>query len=241
MRCGGLFGGVVALAMCASAWAEEVTLYLMDVPPYAMDVPEGRGMVGDVVLEAMRRAGYTPKVQVVPSPRALQQVPKLEDVLIIPLARLKERETQFTWVAHILDVDRAFYTQERRVASFAEARASFQTIAVSRASAGYFILLEQGFAKEQIVEVNQGVTAPKMLQLGRVDAWYNPVLEAERLQNELEGPRFVRSTLLGPTGQYLGCSRQCNPVLVQKLSSAIRDMQKDGTAQRMIARYNLPH
>ena len=226
------------LLTCLPLCAQEVTLYLMDVPPYAMDTPEGKGMVGDVVLEAMRRAGYTPKVLVVPSPRALQQVPKLEDVLIIPLARLKEREAQFTWVSHILDVERAFYTRDRKVTSFAEARVAFQTIAVSRGSAGYFILLDQGFDKEQILEVNQGITAPKLLQLGRVDAWYNPVLEAERLQGELEGgPRFVASALLGPTGQYLGCAKVCSPELVRRLSGALREMQKDGTAQKIMARY----
>ncbi len=237
MRFRGAWVGLWLLA-CLPLRAQEVPLYLMDVPPYAMDAPEGKGMVGDVVLEAMRRAGYTPKVLVVPSPRALQQVPKMEDVLIIPLARLREREAQFTWIAHILDVERAFYTRERKVASFAEARAAFQTVAVSRGSAGYFILLEQGFDKEQILEVNQGLTAPKMLQLGRVDAWYNPVLEADRLQGELEGsPRFVASTLLGPTGQYLGCAKACNPAMVHRLSSAIREMQKDGTVQKIIARY----
>lgn len=232
------FSPGVLLALAASAVsAQDVTLYVMDVPPYAMDTPQHKGMVGDVVLEAMRRTGYQAKLVVVPSPRALAAVPTMTDTLIIPLARTRDRESSYTWIAHVLNVERAFYTLDRKVNSFAEAKAVFKSIGVARASAGYRILMEQGFDPEQVQVVNQGVSAAKMLQSRRIDAWYNPVLEADALQREAGGPPFVMSTLLGPTEQYLACSKVCDPKLVSTLSNAIKAMQRDGTAQKMMGSY----
>lgn len=228
----------LALAWLASAVsAQEVTMYVMEVPPYAMDTPQQKGMLGDVVLEAMRRSGYQARLVVVPSPRALAAVPTMTDTLIIPLARTKDRESKFTWIAHVLNVERAFFTLDRKVGSFAEAKAAFKSIGVARASAGYYILLEQGFDPEQVQVLNQGVSAAKMLQSRRIDAWYNPVLEAELLQREAGGPPFAMSTMLGSTEQYLGCSKVCDPNLVAALSGAIKAMQKDGSAQKIINSY----
>lgn len=239
MRVCALLMGLLALGI-SPLQAQEVNLYLMEVPPYAMDTPQGKGMLGDVVMEAARRAGLQPKIVVVPSPRALMEVPKLDDTLIIPLARLKDREAHYTWIAHIVDVERAFYTRDKKIDSFEQARTSLQAIGVSRGSAGYLILLEQGFSKEQLIEVNQGASAAKMLALGRLDAWYNPVLEAERLQAEIGKERLVMGKPLGTTGQYLACSKRCNPDLVNRLSHAIKDMQRDGSAKKLIGAYLPP-
>lgn len=217
--------------------ATELPLYLMEVPPITLNQPERKGMVGDVTLEALRRAGYAHRLVVLPSPRALATVPLLRDTLIIPLARLGSREQSFTWIAEIMQVERAFFTRERRIQSFAEARASLGRIAVSRATAGYSILLEQGFAPEQIVEVNQGLPALHMLQAGRVDAWYNPILEAQLLQREGTGRPLVMGAALGSTGQYLACSRHCDPELVRRLAAAVQGMREDGSLQRITGRY----
>lgn len=225
--------GLAAGALAAA----ELPLYLMEVPPITLNQPQRKGIVGDVTLEALRRAGYAHRLVVVPSPRALATVPLLRDTLIIPLARIASREQSFTWIAKIMQVERAFFTRERRIRSFAEARASLGHIAVSRGSAGYSILLEQGFAPAQIVEVNQGPSALHMLQAGRVDAWYNPILEAQLLQREGAGLRLVMGKPLGATGQYLACSRQCDPELVRRLARAVQEMRADGSLERIQARY----
>lgn len=226
--------------LLADARAQELPLYLMEVPPITINQPERKGIVGDITLEALRRAGYQHQLVVVPNPRALASVPLLRDTLIIPLARLASRERSFTWIAEIMQVERAFYSRKRRIESFAEARASLHSIAVSRGTAGYTILLEQGFAASQIVEVNQGPSALHMLRAGRVEAWYNPVLEADLLQREAGGPALVRGAALGSTGQYLACSRRCDAVLVRRLAEAVHSMRADGSLERIKARYLQP-
>jgi polar amino acid transport system substrate-binding protein len=216
---------------------EDINIYLMEVKPYTIDAPEKKGIVGDVVLEAMRRAGYRPNIIVVPSPRALLLVPDLQNTLIIPLARLKEREADFTWIARVTNVDRAFFTLDKKVNSFAEAKASFKSIGVSRGSAGLRILLDQGFDKAQIAEVDQGVTAVKMLQAERFEAWYNPIREAQDLEKEAGAPAFVMSPPLGPTEQYLGCSKRCDETLVRRLAEEIKEMRQEGIIKKIVASY----
>jgi polar amino acid transport system substrate-binding protein len=229
---------ILLVQLVAPAMAdEEITLYLMEVKPYTIDSPERKGIVGDVVLEAMRRAGYRPKIIVVPSPRALLLVPDLQNTLIIPLARLKEREADFTWIARVMNVDRAFFTIDKKVNSFDEAKATFKSIGVARGSAGLRILLDQGFDKAKIEEVNQGVTAVKMLQAERFEAWYSPILEAQQLEKDAGAPEFAMSPPLGPTEQYLGCSKRCDETMVKRLSEVIKEMRQEGLIKKIAASY----
>jgi len=230
---------VIALTgiLLARVQAEELTLYLMEVPPFALNEPTRKGIVGDVVLEAARRVGDTLSVVVVPSPRALAEVPDRNNALRIPLARLQDSEHRFVWISQVTNVERAFFSLDRKANSFAEARQLFNSIAVARDSAGYRILIEQGFPPSQLQIANQGDSAPRMLQTGRVDAWYNPILEAELLQSKLGGQRFVRGVALGATEQYLACSRRCDPALVRRYAKAIDAMRQDGTLARFAAPY----
>lgn len=230
----------IGLGMLLSSFAladADIPLYLMEVPPYTINRPEQRGMVGDVVLEAMRRAGLREKLLVEPSPRAMARVQVGTNLLIMPLARIPERESDYTWIEPVARFERAFFSLDRKAQSFAEAREHFRRVAVSRGTAGYHILLAQGFDRSQLVEVNQGITAPRMLLARRVDAWYNPVLEARALLRQLNNPALQMGTELGSTDNYLACSKSCDPQLVEKLGTALKQMRDDGSTRRIAKRY----
>jgi len=218
---------------------EDVSLYLMEVKPYTIDSPEKKGIVGDVVLEAMRRAGYRAKIIVMPVPRALLLVPNMQNALIVPLARLEEREANFTWIARVINSERTFFTLGGKVNSFAEANANFKSIGVTRGSAGFQILLHQGFEISKLKQVNQGVTAAKMLNAGRFDAWYSSIHEEQQLEKDAAVRPFVMSVPLGKTEEYLGCSKRCDQTMVDRLSETIVEMQKDGSVKKIIAAYGL--
>jgi len=224
------------------AGAAEVSLYLMEVPPYAFNEPERKGTGGDIVLEAIRRAGYSVRLQVVPNNRAIAtvQADTSRDTLILPLARLKEREEHYTWIAPVAKVKRAFFTMDRKVQSFDEARAAFHTIAVARGTAGLNILREQGFADAQLYEVADNISAARMLMLHRVDAWYGPVQQFRSWQAEVDPQHQVQMGVpLGSTLNYLACSKICDPQLRMRLAEALEQMNKDGTVKAIEARYNI--
>lgn len=226
--------------MPAAAWAQDVALYLMEVPPLTLNEAGRKGIVGDLVLEAMRRAGYSARVEVVPSNRAMALVQStvMQNALIIPLARQKEREALYTWIAPVARVQRAFFSLDRKVQSFDEARKGLHSIAVARGTAGRNILREQGFADSQLYEVADTSAAARMLLLGRVDAWYGPVLQFKEWMRSADPQHHVQmGAQLGPTVNYLACSKVCDPVMVARLAEAVDQVNKDGTAKAIEGRY----
>lgn len=228
-------------AMSLPAVAEELTLYMMEVAPLTVNKADRKGPAGDITLEAIRRTGDTCKLLVVPSNRAMVEVRQTDsrDVLIIPLARQRQREPFYTWIAPIAKVDRAFFSMTRRVRSFDEARATFRSIAVARGTAGVNILREQGFAESQLVEVVDAIAASRMLIAGRVDAWYGPLLQFKTWQRETDPQNRVQmGAELGSTANYLACSKQCSPALVSRLAEEIDRMHRDGTIKAIEARYS---
>lgn len=239
---------LAASVLLLSLWmtpviAREVPLYLMEVPPYAMNEAQHKGIVGDIVLEAMRRSGDEGKLVVVPTNRAIVIVrsPGTRDTLIIPLARIPEREGQFTWIAPIARVNRAFFTTGAHITSFAQARAQLRKIGVARGTAGVGILRGNGFKDGQIYELREGEAAIRMLAAGRIDAWYGPASQMEAMLKDSASKDGVRKgASLGATDNYLACSLRCDGALVARLAGALAAMDKDGTSRAITARYS-PH
>jgi polar amino acid transport system substrate-binding protein len=231
-----LFG--LVLTMAGPAAQAQVPLYLMTMPPLVIDAEGKRGMVGDVVLEAMRRAGIEVQVLVEPNPHALAMARNKPDTFIAAVSRTPERETQYTWIGPIIPIHRAFYTVGKRIDSFAEARRTLRKIAVSRNTANEEVLLREGFERSQLVALNAGESAPRMLLAGRVDAWFNLVPESETLLNQISAAGVVSGSPVTSSDLYLGCSRQCNSNHVRKLEAALASMKADGTTRKLMKRYS---
>ena len=209
----------------------EVSVYVMDVPPYSLVGTDRHGIVGDVVFEAMRRANLQPKVIEVPNARALHDVPHLDNTLIVPLARLQEREPSFTWIARVVTVERAFFAPGKKVISFAAAKSRFAKIGVERGSAAYAILMEKGFSEDQLVDVALDAMAAKMMRAGRIDAWFGVV------GGTVDADLTVSAMPEAVTEQYVACSRRCDAGLVKRLARAVREMEEDGTVRKIAKAY----
>jgi polar amino acid transport system substrate-binding protein len=232
--------GLILWGLAAACQAERVTMYLMEVPPLTVNEPERKGVAGDMAMEALRRAGYEVELVVVPSNRALASVAhaSARNLLIIPLARVPAREEQYTWIAPLVKVNRAFFSYQKFVRTFGEARAGFHAVGVSRGTAGLHILRQEGFAATAIRELNKDQLPPNMLANRRIDAWYGPLAEGRELFLAPESARKVYvSPALGPTYNYLGCSRRCDRQLVERLAATLLAMEKDGTVRAIRERY----
>lgn len=230
-----LFSFATSLASLAAH--AEVPLYLMTMPPMVIDTEARRGMVGDVVLEAMRRAGLEPRILVEPNPHALAMTRARADTYIAAISRTPEREQFYTWIAPIMPIHRAFFTIGKRIDSFADARRGLKKIAVSRNTANEEALLREGFERSQLVAVNAGESAPRMLLAGRVDGWFNLVPESETLLNQIGAAGVVSGRPVASSDLYLACSRSCNRANVRKLEAAIAAMRADGTMRKLMKRY----
>ncbi|MES2818117.1 MAG: ABC transporter substrate-binding protein [Pseudomonadota bacterium] len=214
--------------------ADPLLLYTLDAPPltYLKKSP-GHGSVGDVVLAAIERAGDSVQLHDEPWARAQKRVSEGHQLLIMPLSRTPQRENQYTWIAPIQRMDRAFFTLAQRVESFADAKARLHNIGVGHGSAQHEILLAQGFSPDQINPLKIGDSPAHLLMLGRIDAWFNGVPESLSIWRKHSPQPLQMSPVLDSLDLYLACSKHCDRALVERLRLAVEELQRDGTAQRL--------
>jgi polar amino acid transport system substrate-binding protein len=229
--------------LSAGAAAQPVQLHVMDIPPMSSKTPGSHGVVGEIVLEAMKRAGMKPQLVFMPKNRSILivQMASSVDTLILPIARSPDREAHFTWISALYRAERGFFTTGRRIDSLAQGRDSLRTVAVSRGTVNAEILKKHGFLPTQLYEISQNDDAPRMLLEGRMDAWFGPIeemhiyLAAQSLEDKITAGAPVVST-----ENYLACSRRCNPKLVERLAAELARMEKDGTSKAIRVKHGVP-
>ncbi|MEH6348725.1 substrate-binding periplasmic protein [Pseudomonas sp. 3JA] len=218
----------------ASAESPIIELHILDAPPLTfVNDPRGHGIVGDVAVAAMTKAGYAVKIHVLPWARAQKHVSEEHDHLITPLSRIPTREDRFTWIASIMPMERAFFSLERRVSSFAQAKETYRKIGVGLGSAQEDILRSEGFSDEQIYPLAIGDNPAQMLLMGRIDAWFNGVPESRYIWPKVSKRRLLMSSVGSSADLYLACSKQCSPKMVEDLREAVEALRADGTVKHI--------
>ncbi|WLG48081.1 ABC transporter substrate-binding protein [Pseudomonas sp. FP1742] len=213
-------------------------LYIPDAPPLTfVDGPQGHGMVGEAVLTAIANAGYVAHVHELPWARSQKHVSETQDSLIAPLSRTPEREDRFTWIASIMPMERAFFSLDRPVNSFEQAKKTYRVIGVGLGSAQEEILRAQGFRDDQIHPLTIGDNPAQMLLKGRIDAWFNGIPESLYIWPKLTEHKLFMSPVMSNAELYLACSKQCSAQLVQDLRKAVETLRNDGTLARIQQRY----
>jgi len=215
-----------------------IELHILNAPPLTfVDDPRGHGIVGDIAMEAMVRSGYAIKIHVLPWARAQKHVSEEQDHLIAPLSRIPVREDRFTWIAPIMSMERAFFSLDRQVTSFAQAKGTYRKIGVGLGSAQEEILRAEGFDDEQIHPLTIGDNPAQMLLMGRIDAWFNGVPESRYIWSKVSERKLLMSSVGSSADVYLACSKKCSAKMVRDLSQAVEAMRRDGTFSRIEAIY----
>jgi polar amino acid transport system substrate-binding protein len=222
--------------------ADLLDLHIADAPPVTIvNDADGSGIVGDVALAAIARAGYKHQILTLPWARAQVLVSRGSNQLIIPLSRTPERESLYTWIASIIPMERAFFSLDKPVNSFAEARNRYQRIAVGAGTAQLEILRNQGFSEKQINILKLGESPVRMLELGRVDAWFTGVFEGlyEWPSSDISSisSKLQMSPVLYSADLYLACSLSCDADMVEKLRASVHSLRADGTIERVKKSY----
>lgn len=170
------------LTLVGRAQAEEkVQLYVADFPPYAyLDAKDpnaqASGFFVDAVQAMAKKAGpeYAGKLDVLPWKRAQQELKQAGDQrakLIFPLIRTEEREKNYRWVAELYVDDIVLIVpkdEPRVMESLADAKN--MRIGVVGGSALLAELKEQKDIKLEVAP--DIVSCAKLLNAGRIDAWY---------------------------------------------------------------------
>jgi polar amino acid transport system substrate-binding protein len=215
-----------------------IELYIPDAPPLTfIDDAKGHGMVADVILLAVARTGQVAHIHGLPWARAQKYVSENQDLLIAPLSRTPEREHLFTWIAPIMPMERAFFSLDQQVNSFAQARKVYRLIGVGLGSAQEEILRTQGFSNEQIYPLIIGDNPAQMLLKGRIDAWFNGIPESLYIWPKVSEKKLLMSPVMSNVDLYLACSKRCSAQRVHDLREAIETLRNDGTVARIQEHY----
>lgn len=219
------------------AWAEALQLFSVEAPPLTSNEAGQHGLVGEVVLAALAAEKLDYVLHTPPWPWAQKQVQEGRDLLIMPLSRIPSREQLYTWITPIYHVQRAFFSIGPPVRSMAEARLQLHKVGVGLGSAQHQQLLDAGFRKDQLLVLKINENPALMLEMGRLDAWFNGIPEARYFWGKVGKHELRSSPPMAGNDLYLACSLECDPELVDRLRRRLQQMQASGEVARIQARY----
>ncbi|UUY06653.1 transporter substrate-binding domain-containing protein [Pseudomonas sp. J452] len=228
---------LLILLLPLPAWAEAVQLFSVQAPPLTSSEPGQHGLVGEVVLAALAAEKLDYRLHTPPWPRAQKQVQEGRDLLIMPLSRIPSREKLYTWITPIFHIQRAFFSLGTPVRSMAEARLQLRQVGVGLGSAQHQQLLDAGFREDQLLVLKIDENPALMLEMGRLDAWFNGIPEARYFWEKVGKHELLSSPPLVSNDLYLACSLECDPDLVERLRRRLQLMQASGEVARIQARY----
>ena len=220
-----------------SAAAEGYRVLSSDRPPYAMQ--EGSSEAGfcvEVAQELGKRAGIKVTVEYMPWARAQEQAKQAVDVLLPCINKTKSREAEYSWLAGLNEVATAFFTSSKPVNGMEEAKA-VGSVTVILGSEQEKDLGKAGL--KNIEAQDEPETSAKMLEAGRVDAWYVHDLRALYIWRTLgfDANKLVMGKKFAPTIQYLAGHKDIPADDAKKFADAYSAMVKDGSYDTLYAKY----
>jgi len=221
--------------------ARAVVVVAADIPPYVIRSQQGApsGMAIEVLEEAARRLGETLEIELMPLARALSQTRHRPDVLLLPPARNPQRESQFLWIAPLLE--EAFVLVSHRnhhPAPLTVADLPGLTVGAMRGSHGQSLIPPLEGVTQELV--SEEVNNASKLARGRIQGWavawntarYNQQRAGLPLSDLVRGQTLQRSML------YLAASPRFSPSEAMRWRGVIQEMRQDGSLARILFQYD---
>jgi polar amino acid transport system substrate-binding protein len=186
-------------------------------------------------------AGYAPNITTLSWKAALDIVQSKPSVLIYPLARTPERESQFTWIGRLGRLRYFVYHLRSRhlpTPSGLEALKQYR-IAVIRRDIRENYMLAHGFqpgSNAGLIDVSDNIEAFQLLRVGRVDLGiFSPPSIAQLCVNQqVDCSEFdIVMPLDLSSDLYLAGNRQMPAEQAHRLQAAYKRLAANGTLRRI--------
>lgn len=229
------------LIVAGAAGADELTVVASPWPPYVGERLERKGLAVDIVTEALRRAGYEPKVTVVEWPRDLEGTQSGEFDVIASVWRTDER-------AESLSFSEPYLLSETHFVKLRDANYRYDTLEDLKGLrigivGGYAYGGEASKGELDLKPVRQASVAQNLrsLMAGKLDL----VLADERVAlYELNASIYdgMRKTAILPKpyssrGLRMAVSKQRtdHTEIVESFDAAIETMKQDGSYAEILS------
>lgn len=215
-----------------------LSLATEDYPPYHMQESDRvSGFVTDKVREMLARAGVAGYIKVLPWKRAYIEALRQSDHCVFSTTRTPEREKLFKWVGPLAHSDWVLYARAGHGWHFTRLEDAHPYLIGS-----YNGDVRDSYLHARGYRLDAAFDDPANLQkllYGRIDLWVSDKYSANMLirKNGLT-EQIVPVFTFNRVKLYLACHRDTSTELLQRLSQALADMVKDGTAQRIERSYD---
>ncbi|OGH95696.1 MAG: hypothetical protein A2X42_09460 [Candidatus Margulisbacteria bacterium GWF2_38_17] len=111
-----MFAGILGLLLSIScAFAADITIVTEDWGPFNY-IKDGKvtGLSTEIILAAVKDAGLTAEIKVLPWSRAYDMALKNKNVFIYTIVRTSEREKLFKWVGELMKDENYFFKLKDR-------------------------------------------------------------------------------------------------------------------------------
>ncbi|MDK2123875.1 substrate-binding periplasmic protein [Parachitinimonas caeni] len=227
-------------SLALGAQADGLNLNTEDYPPFNMtDGGKVGGLSTEVVQEMAKRAGVKVSVELLPWARALDNATKNKDHCVYSAIRSAQREKLFKWIGP-LAVDQpaliAKVDSKITLKSIDDAKpykiGGYQGDAVTQSVVDRKLNVE-------VVPANK-LNIPK-LEAGRIDFWVGTEISGLYLaKREGAAGKFKVAVKFGELRDaqlWLACNPGVADDMVAKLDKALKDMESDGTAEKIRKKY----
>ena len=195
------------------------------------------GLANEIIQVAAKRAGRDINIEFMPFQRALHRLQNDPTVMMPALFRNPVREEKYEWIAQVHATQLQFMSLKRRIDTLEAARA-LGAIGVETGASTETFLLERQF--KNLVHVGNPDATARMLQSGRVDAWFltGPLARGvwQRLGFE---EALIVGDLVFEQPVFMVCHVNFPPEIIAAYRDAIAQMQADGTIDAILAKYGM--
>lgn len=218
------------------AYAETITLFTGKLPPFTISEEE-KGISHEILEQVAIRADLEIEFNYLPWKRAQVEAQATPNSLIATMIRSKSREEKYTWIAPILDSQTAFISLTKPVNSFEEGQA-LKKVAVLRSTPRERNLIKQNFGN--LHTVNGTELAARLLNGGRVDAWYTIVQRAAFVfKSEGYNPgSLVVGKPTSVASLWLASNKTFDSALAQRIAAAVEEFRETPEYQAILDKYS---
>lgn len=239
-------GLVLALILAVPASAETITIVTEEWPPYNYS-EDGvvKGVVTEIVREAMNRTGLEYSIQAMPWSRAYAMAMNTDNVMIYSIFKLPNREASFQWIplhgpAVTMYLFKPVHREDIQIQDLEDAK--HYVVGVTRDTSTHHFLLENGF--EENVNLIPLPSEEQNIHMTLPDVERTDLLTGDRLSiahwlqdSGLTMEYLEEIVFLFQEEFYFAFSRNTSPELVAKVQEAVDEIAADGTMERIMESY----
>ena len=242
---------VCLILLSTSSFAQQLTIYTEEFPPYNF-TEDGKivGVSMEVVEAVMKEAGLGYKIAIYPWARTYKYTQQRPNSLIFSISRRSKRETEFKWIGIITPSRHAVFALISRTDIQIEKIGDLKNyqIGTTIGDARETFLLNNGFEVGKLHRIG-GATANnknyEKLKLGRIDVWPMPEAVAHYILKQAgdDPDKSIRKVFvfeeMSKGGYYIASGLDTSDEVVNKIRDALENFKKTPKYNDILAKWGL--